>query len=314
MSIEFIESEQIQLPRKKEKALKTPKIGGIKPRKLLSVIITSLLVLYLILLAIPKPASFYERLGGVIPFRIESKDLSSSNYHPYVEPVIDEDGDYTVELDPAIVLESVNYAQNLQYQSYFNLANIQYAYEEYQERLGVELIDGVKINVRNEKRALGGGYATDEFFVVRLDGQHPENFDKSYTASLIAHEFFHVIHIQHAKELGMLHTTPQWMIEGTAVYFAEPSDLYLDGGGFNLRFFIPAVLDYDHTNVHSFEAYRASGEFINYIADKYGEDKLIELLFHPQFVDFGDEFKRIYGKSLNTMYLQWYLWGAHTGL
>jgi len=128
--------------------------------------------------------------------------------------------------------------------------------------------------------------------------------DKFDIAHTISHELVHIFQSQVNTYISLFH--PDWFIEGMAESFAFPSEEVLIHGSIYKE--VPD-LDMLDSVIRSPQAenylvgYDASHMFFLYLLDKYGEDKMIQLVQVES--NFETNFTRIVGIAADDAYATW---------
>lgn len=156
-----------------------------------------------------------------------------------------------------------------------------------------DTINGLKDTKNGQTEDWQGGW-TDGAFAFMLDNEamganscHPKHSPEKYRA-LLKHELSHVF-FRHLAKTG---SGPSWLWEGVAMYssgqinFQKPVDKFEN------------FLDCEKKDV-----YRESGWAVELLVEKYGKEKLFELIKSisncPTDEDIAKRFEEIYSFALN---------------
>ncbi|MBN1352900.1 PD40 domain-containing protein [candidate division KSB1 bacterium] len=140
--------------------------------------------------------------------------------------------------------------------------------------------------------------------------------EDKWLRKVIAHELVHYIHFSAIRTwLGFLGEglsgTPRWFAEGVAQYESETWNLHR--GDHTLR---TAVMD-DEMDFLSGRfpsdgalLYASGNSMVRYLADTYGDDKLVQILKHRSrkiipYYSFGNAFRKAINKSVYDFYREW---------
>ena len=170
---------------------------------------------------------------------------------------------------------------------------------------------------------------------------YPEGSTESWYRTVSVHEYTHICHLTKTKGMPSLLTSllgtpfqpnlysPGWIIEGITVYSESQISPYegrLNDGGFDSyiaaissRREFPSIhhITYSPLEFPYGGIYLYGGEFFNYLASRYGEDKFshfftiygsyfwapLGILF--PFIGIDRAAKQVYNKSFPSLYLEW---------
>ncbi len=130
-------------------------------------------------------------------------------------------------------------------------------------------------------------------FMLDKDNYEKESshkFDPSYYGATIKHEMVHVFYRKLSRNF-----MPLWLAEGIAIYLSGQINMKEQVGKFENFLDIER---YDQGNI-----YRESGFVVKLLVEKFGKDKLIELIKFTSIMkskaEFLEKFKEIYGHELS---------------
>ena len=133
----------------------------------------------------------------------------------------------------------------------------------------------------------------NRIFMLHRDSYETETsntYNSKYYGATLKHEIVHVFHRNLSKN-----KMPLWLTEGIAIYLSGQVDMKEPVD--TLKEFLD-IEKYDQGNI-----YKESGFVIKKLIDKFGKEKLIELIKFTSVmkskVEFLDKFKKIYGSELS---------------
>lgn len=247
----------------------------------------------------------------------------------YIDPDIDEESEYLLDrsIDNfRLIYDTGTEEGKLDQYVPFILANLQQNYEELSVKFNSEIPDQIAVVLTEEQDwyeiELGFDYDQELPYaglttyrrIVLLITEDLSGYENDFN-DLLKHELVHIFQFEIFSD--QLVTYPNWFLEGTAEYFSEaqiaPLYYYPEANLFN-------NLDRLSDSFESGElyetsaAYLVSHEFIKFLVEQFGEEKIIELMLNQRqylnddyrIADFEELFEIFFEQDCNFLYEEWY--------
>lgn len=242
----------------------------------------------------------------------QDKDYIDPESDPNLESILEEsEENFTFKFNSGVSANSYLYERE------FILANIQKDYEELGRKFGYELDYKVIISFTDSQeqyeKSFGRSYNYDLGYAgfttygeIQLFVNPNGEYDRQDFKRLIAHELVHIY--QFDNDSFVFSGTPTWFYEGSAEYFSDsPAYSLLT---YKTATQIQTLEELDHAFASSdsdegLSAYLVANHFIQYLADEYGEESVLEMINNGDYQDFETLFIDLYNRTPEKAFEEW---------